>query len=41
MKRRDLLRHLEENGCQLLREGSRHTVYFNRDKQDFEHPSPH
>jgi hypothetical protein len=30
MKRRDLLRHLEENGCELLREGSRHTIYFNR-----------
>jgi mRNA interferase HicA len=29
MKRRDLLRHLEENGCQLLREGARHTIYFN------------
>jgi mRNA interferase HicA len=29
MKRRDLLRHLEQNGCQLLREGARHTIYFN------------
>ena len=30
MKRRDLLRHLEQNGCELLREGGSHTVYANR-----------
>jgi predicted RNA binding protein YcfA (HicA-like mRNA interferase family) len=29
MKRRDLIRHLERNGCRLLREGGRHTVYVN------------
>ncbi len=29
MKRRDLLRHLVAHGCVLLREGSRHTVYYN------------
>jgi predicted RNA binding protein YcfA (HicA-like mRNA interferase family) len=29
MKRRELLRHLERNGCKLLREGHRHTVYYN------------
>ena len=29
MKRRELLRHLEENGCRELREGSRHTIYVN------------
>jgi predicted RNA binding protein YcfA (HicA-like mRNA interferase family) len=29
MKRRDVLRHLEQNGCQLLREGPRHTIYWN------------
>lgn len=29
MKRRDLIRHLEQNGCKLLREGRRHTVYYN------------
>lgn len=29
MKRRELIRHLEENGCRQLREGSRHTVYAN------------
>jgi len=30
MKRRDLVRHLEQHGCQFLREGSAHTVYVNR-----------
>jgi mRNA interferase HicA len=30
MKRRELLRHLERNGCQLLREGANHTIYVNR-----------
>jgi mRNA interferase HicA len=29
MKRTDLLRHLEANGCLLLREGAKHTVYHN------------
>ncbi|HET9229242.1 MAG TPA: type II toxin-antitoxin system HicA family toxin [Thermoanaerobaculia bacterium] len=30
MKRRDLIKHLEAQGCELLREGSRHSVYTNR-----------
>lgn len=30
MKRRELLRHLERHGCELLREGGAHTVYVNR-----------
>lgn len=30
MKRLDLVRHLEANGCELLRVGSRHSVYVNR-----------
>jgi len=30
MKRHDLIRHLAPRGCQLLREGSRHTVFVNR-----------
>jgi predicted RNA binding protein YcfA (HicA-like mRNA interferase family) len=30
MKRKDLLRHLEKNGCEFLREGGSHTVYINR-----------
>ncbi len=29
MKRIDLIRH-EANGCELLREGSNHSVYVNR-----------
>ncbi len=29
MKRRDLIRHLESSGCQLHREGGRHSVYIN------------
>lgn len=29
MKRLQLLRHLEKNGCQLLREGGSHTIYVN------------
>ncbi len=32
MKRRDLVRHLESHGCQLLREGANHSVYINRAK---------
>ncbi len=30
MKRRQLLEHLKEHGCEFLREGSRHTMYVNR-----------
>ena len=30
MKRTDLIRHLEANGCELLREGGNHSVYVNR-----------
>jgi len=29
MKRRDLIRHLEKNGCQLIREGGNHSIYRN------------
>ena len=29
MRRRDLIRHLEANGCHLLREGGRHSVWVN------------
>jgi len=29
LKRRELIRHLETNGCQELREGGRHTVFVN------------
>lgn len=29
MKRRALLQHLREQGCELLREGGRHSIYWN------------
>ncbi len=29
MKRRDLIRHLERLGCELLREGGRHSWWHN------------
>ena len=29
MKRRDLERHLRELGCEILREGARHSVFYN------------
>jgi predicted RNA binding protein YcfA (HicA-like mRNA interferase family) len=29
MKRKDLLKHLDQNGCKLLREGGRHSVFIN------------
>ncbi|MBZ5570961.1 MAG: type II toxin-antitoxin system HicA family toxin [Acidobacteriia bacterium] len=29
MKRQDLIRHLETHGCALLREGAKHSVYYN------------
>jgi len=29
MKRKELLKHLTENGCVLEREGSKHTVFYN------------
>nr|CBX28481.1 hypothetical protein N47_G38050 [uncultured Desulfobacterium sp.] len=30
MKRKDVIRYLEDNGCEFLREGANHTVYVNR-----------
>ena len=33
MKRRDLIRHLENQGCEFLREGGNHTIYVNRTAQ--------
>jgi mRNA interferase HicA len=29
MKRLDLIRHLEANGCTLVREGAKHSIYYN------------
>ena len=33
MKRRELIRHLENHGCEFLREGGSHTIYVNRRAQ--------
>ena len=30
MKLRDLIPHLENHGCEFLREGGNHTIYVNR-----------
>jgi len=30
MKRSELLRHLRSCGCELLREGGRHSIWINR-----------
>jgi len=29
MKRSDLMRHLENHGAVILRDGGKHTIYFN------------
>ncbi|MGH2458690.1 MAG: type II toxin-antitoxin system HicA family toxin [Chloroflexota bacterium] len=31
MKQRDLIRHLQQHGCVLLRQGKKHVVYQNSD----------
>lgn len=41
MKRRDLIRYLEKNGCEFLREGSNHTVYGNRREKKISTVSRH
>jgi mRNA interferase HicA len=30
VKRADLIRHLHAQGCELLREGAKHSIYVNR-----------
>jgi predicted RNA binding protein YcfA (HicA-like mRNA interferase family) len=30
VKRRALVRHLEEHGCELLREGANHSIFVHR-----------
>jgi mRNA interferase HicA len=30
MKRLELVRYLQKHGCELLREGGKHTVFVNR-----------
>jgi mRNA interferase HicA len=32
VKRRDLIKHLEDNGFTLLREGKKHSIYSNGDR---------
>lgn len=32
VKRRDLIKHLQENGFTLLREGKKHSIYTSGDK---------
>ncbi|MFQ5933133.1 MAG: type II toxin-antitoxin system HicA family toxin [Dehalococcoidia bacterium] len=34
MKRRDLIRHIEKHGCVFVREGSRHSWYFNPETRE-------
>ena len=34
MKRRQLLRHLKKHGCELFREGSRHSIYWNPETRE-------
>ncbi|MBI2612114.1 type II toxin-antitoxin system HicA family toxin [Candidatus Gottesmanbacteria bacterium] len=29
MKRQDLIRHLKDNGCLFVREGAKHSVFYN------------
>ena len=33
MKRRLLISHIENMGCELLREGGKHSVYVNRSRR--------
>ncbi|MEE8425121.1 MAG: type II toxin-antitoxin system HicA family toxin [Elusimicrobiota bacterium] len=33
MKRRDLLKHLKKNGCELVREGGKYSIYVNPAKE--------
>jgi mRNA interferase HicA len=34
MKRSALIRHLSKHGCELLREGGRHSIWKNRDSRE-------
>jgi predicted RNA binding protein YcfA (HicA-like mRNA interferase family) len=33
VKRIELIRHLEAQGCEMLREGGNHTIYVNRQQR--------
>ena len=41
MKRRDLVRHLEQHGCVLKREGGSHSVFVNLAANDFGRATPY
>lgn len=41
MKRRDVIRHLEAQGCMLLRERANHTVYVNPERRKVASVSRH
>jgi predicted RNA binding protein YcfA (HicA-like mRNA interferase family) len=32
VKRREVIQHIEASGCRLLREGGKHSVYYNPEK---------
>lgn len=32
MKRRDLIKYIKSQNCELLREGSKHSIFINRQK---------
>ncbi len=34
MKRRDLIKHIEKNGCTLLREGGKYSIYVNKEGKE-------
>lgn len=31
MKRKDLIRHLNKNGCFLARDGAHHSIFYNKE----------
>jgi hypothetical protein len=41
MKRLDLIRHLESQACEFLREGGNQTIYANRAKKKVSAVPPH
>jgi predicted RNA binding protein YcfA (HicA-like mRNA interferase family) len=41
VKRRELVRHLEQHGCRLLREGSNHTLYVSPEERKMTTVSRH
>jgi len=41
LKRADLVRHLERHGCELRREGAKHSVFLSRGARKTSTVSPH